>query len=616
MTRGDRPPPAGPLTRIRRRRSLPRLPTDPRGRRSLLVLSVLGLGLLLVAGQLVRIQVLEGERYAAVGAEQRDRTVTLPARRGRIYDREGAVLATSVDAATVYADPRAFRPGGDADGDGRPDRPAAADPDEVAGRLAPLLGQDAATIREKLTQDAHFVYLARQVDWGTGRRIEQLDLSGVGVLTTSTREDPAGSLAGHVLGFTGIDGAGLEGLEASWDETLAGRAGQLQVERAPGGLSISSGVRELVPARPGTDLVLSLDREIQATAQEVAGRVRREHDAAGAGVVVLDVDTGDVLAMANAPGYSPDDVDDTSAAQRRNRAVTDMFEPGSVQKAVTAAAAIEAGVVSPDTTLSVPDRLRVGDKTFTDSHSHPTETMSFAEIIEVSSNVGTIKVAQRLGAERLHAALREFGYGAETDLRFPGEASGLLAPADRWWATSLPTIAIGQGVAVTLLQAASAYATIADDGVAASPRLVRGTVGGNGRLDPAPASDQRRVVSARTARQVQDMLAGVVSGEEGTGARAAVPGYTVAGKTGTARKPRDDGRGYSDSYMASFVGFAPAGDPELAVAVMVDQPTPIWGGVVAAPAFSEVMGFALTHREVPPTGPTTASAAARPAGGG
>lgn len=574
-----------------------RVPSDSRGRRMLVVVVVLGLVFLATAAQLVRVQIVQGERYAALGAEQRDRTIDLLARRGRIYDREGAVLATSVDAATIYADPRAFRAGRTPDGTRRP---PAEDPERAARLLAPVLDRDPGAIREELTSEGHFVYLARQQPWRVGEEVRALELDGVGVLTESTREYPAGDLASHVLGFTGIDGEGLEGLELAYDEVLRGRDGQLRVERAPGGLSIASGMRELVPARPGTDLVLTLDREIQSVAEDVARRVVGQHRALGAGIVVLEVDTGDVLAMANAPGYHPGRVERSEPAARRNRAVTDLYEPGSVQKAITAAAALEAGVVTPRTVLEVPDRYPVGGKTFTDSHPHETERMSFAEIIETSSNVGTIKVAERLGAQRLARALEEFGYGEPVGVDFPGEAGGLMLPVEQWWSTSLPTIAIGQGVAVTLLQAAHAYATIANDGVAVTPRLVRGTVGEDGRLDPAAAGDQRRILAGDTARQVQRMLHQVVVGQRGTGSRATVPGYTVAGKTGTARKPSTEGRGYSGDFVATFVGFGPVEDPRLVVAVMVDSPQPIWGGVVAAPAFSEVMEFALPHRGVPP----------------
>jgi cell division protein FtsI (penicillin-binding protein 3) len=597
-TRAPRlPPGTGP--RLVRRTGPTR---DPAHRRIVAMVVVLSLVFGVTAYQLVDLQVLDAETYADRGAAQRARTIELPARRGRIYDREGDVLATSVDSATIYADPRAFRPGETPDG--RPTPPAASAA-EVADRLAPMLGADPAELRARLERDAHFVYLARQVDWDLGERIMALGLPGIGRLVEPDRVYPAGPLAGQILGFTGIDGEGLHGLELQYDQLLHGSPGELVTERAPGGLSIASGVRQLQPPVPGTDLVLTIDREIQSAAEAAARRALEEFSAAGASIVVLEVGTGDVLAMASEPGFDPNAIEGGDQATWRNRAVTDVFEPGSVQKAVTAAAAIEEGIVSPSTPMLVPDRIRVGSKVFKDSHDHPPEQLTFAEVIEASSNIGTIQVAQQLGAERLADYLDRFGYGQRLGVGFPGEAPGLLMPVESWWGTSLPTIAIGQGVATTLLQTASFYATLANDGVATQPRILRGTVGEDGRLTPVAAADERRVVSAGTAQQVRGMLARVVSGERGTGKQAQVPGYAVAGKTGTARKPSADARGYSGQYVASFVGFAPVEDPRVVVAVMVDEPYPIWGGVVAAPLFRDVMEFALMARRVPPTEPNT-----------
>ncbi|MBW3657255.1 MAG: penicillin-binding protein 2 [Actinobacteria bacterium] len=569
----------------------------------MLLLFVLLFGI--VGWRLVDLQVVDAEELADRGVRQRSRTIELPGRRGRVYDREGDVLVTSVDSATIYADPRAYRSGETPDGTAKPPAAHAA---EVADVLAPLVGRDVADLRAALERDAHFVYVARQLDWELGQRIMDLELPGIGLLTEPKRVYPAGPLAGQILGFTGIDGAGLHGLELQHDDILHGTPGQLVMEGAPGGLSIASGARELRPPVPGTDLVLTIDREIQSAAEAAALRAIEEFDAVGASVVVLEVGTGDVLAMASEPGYDPNDVSGSVQANWRNRAVTDVFEPGSVQKALTAAAAIEEGVVSPTTPMVVDDRIQVGSKTFKDSHDHPVEHITFAEVMETSSNVGTIQVAQALGKERLDRYLRDFGYGSRLGTGFPGESHGLLMPVESWWNTSLPTIAIGQGVAVTLLQTAHAYATIANDGVATQPRILRGTVGEDGRLTPADPSPTERIISSGTSRQVREMLARVVSGERGTGKTAQVPGYAVAGKTGTARKPSADARGYSGEYVASFVGFAPVEDPKLVVAVMVDEPYPIWGGVVAAPVFQEVLEFALKHRKVPPTEPNASLA--------
>lgn len=561
------------------------------------LLAVYGLVLVVVVAQLVTIQVVDAEVYADRSVAQRERTLTLPAVRGRIYDRDGDVLATSVDGATVYADPRAYRPSETPDGT---PVPPAAEPAEVAAALAPVLGRDVTELTERLEQDAHFVYLARQLDAEVGERIEALELPGVAVLREPRRVYPGGGLAAQVVGFTGIDGDGLQGLEAQYDTVLRGEPGTLLLERAPGGLDIASGIRELQPSTVGTDVVLTLDRDVQHAAELAATSAVEEFDATGATVVVLEVDSGDVLAMASSPGFDPNARVPDDQAAWRNRAITDMFEPGSTQKALTIAAAIEEGLVVPSTTMDVPDQLQIGSSTFSDAYPHDDETWTVADIMERSSNVGTIQIAEELGKDRLDAYLRDFGYGSETGSGFPGEASGMLMDPEDWWGTSLPTIAIGHGVAVTLLQLASSYATLANDGVAVAPRVVRGTVGRDGRLEPVAGGASDRVVSTSTAQQIQALLERVVSGEHGTGSLAAVPGYTVAGKTGTARKPAAEGGGYSEEYVATFAGFAPAHDPQVVVAVMVDEPTPFYGGIVAAPVFREVMEATLTARRVPP----------------
>jgi cell division protein FtsI (penicillin-binding protein 3) len=563
------------------------------------LLLIYGLLFMVTFGGLVNIQIINAPDYADRSVRQRARTVELVATRGRVYDREGDVLATSVQSATIYADPRAYRPTETPAGTPVPPAASAA---AVAAELAPLVGLDVATLTERLERDAHFVYVARQLDWEVGQQIRELDLPGIGFLTEPRRVYPAGGLAGQVVGFTGIDGEGLQGLESQYDQILRGRPGMLAFEQAPGGLGIASGARELVPPDPGTDLVLTLDREIQHAAERAAADAVAEFNAVGASVVVLEVGTGEMLAMASAPTYDPNRRTESDHANWRNRAVTDIFEPGSTQKALTVAAAIEEGLITGSTSMTVENGIRVGGKTFTDAYSHPTETWTVSEIMERSSNVGTIKIAQKLGAERLDEYLRDFGYGRPTGVGFPGEGGGLLMPTADWWATSLPTIAIGQGVAVTLVQLANSYATLANDGVAVQPRIVRGTVGDDGRLTPAAAPTVREVISADAALQVRQMLEAAVVGEHGTGARAAVPGYSVAGKTGTARKPNEGARGYSSEYIATFVGFAPVDNPQLVVAVMVDEPRPFYGGLVAAPVFSEVMQAALTARRILPDG--------------
>jgi cell division protein FtsI (penicillin-binding protein 3) len=356
--------------------------------------------------------------------------------------------------------------------------------------------------------------------------------------------------------------------------------------------------------------VLTLDRDVQHAAEVAASSAVAEFEANAATVVVLEVATGDVLAMASSPGYDPNvRVQDDQDAWR-NRAITDVFEPGSTQKALTIAAAIEEGIVTARHDLEVPDHASASPPARSATSTPPEPTCPSARSWSGRATSARSRSRSKLGDQRLDHYLRAFGYGSPTGSGFPGEASGMLMPHEDWWSTSLPTIAIGHGVAVSLLQLAGSYATLANDGRSVAPRVVRGTVGDDGRLQPVAARDGQQVVSPTTARQVQQLLERVVSGDQGTGSLAAVPGYTVAGKTGTARKPATDGPGYSDKYVATFAGFAPAHDPQIVVAVMVDEPYPFYGGIVAAPVFSEVMEAALIARRVAPDGAATTLPAA------
>jgi len=554
----------------------------------------------LSVGQLVNIQVLSAEEYTERGVRQRSRSIELPASRGRIYDREGDVLATSILSATIYADPRSFVP--QERGDGRL-VPAAGDATRVARTIAPLLDLDPNWVEERLRRDAHFVYLARQVDIRVGEELMAMRLPGIGMLTEPKRVYPAGGLAAQLIGFTGIDGDALQGLEARHDDLLRGTPGTLRFERALGGLSIASGLREVAPAVPGEDLVLTIDRDIQFAAERVAAEVIARYDADAATIVVLEVGTGEILGMASAPSFDAASLRSGDQASWRNRAVTDLFEPGSIQKTLSIAAALESGAITPSTTFDVADRYTIAGKTFSDVSKHGVERWTASDILARSSNVGTILIAQRTGAVAMREQLLRFGYGTPTGLRFPGEVGGHVPGADQWWATTLPTVAIGYGTSSTLLQVANAYAALANGGMSVDPILVRGTVGPDGVLDPAPAPARRRVVSATTASQVLDMLSAAVDGEGATGTRARVDGYRVGGKTGTAIKVLEGGGGYSDRYVSSFVGIAPLDDPRIVVAVMVDAPRgDYYGGLVAAPAFAEVMHASLLARRIVPDG--------------
>jgi cell division protein FtsI (penicillin-binding protein 3) len=555
----------------------------PPGARVIGMFALMALSLIVLAGRLVLLQVRDAATYEALAAEQRVRRISLPAERGTIYDRSMHELALSLPAKAVYADPAMVE-----------------DPAETVGRLAEILEAPPADLRRSLIAPSRFEYLARGVDLAVANRVGRLDLPGIGFIDEPRRTYPGGSLAAQVLGFVGVDGGGLAGLELQWDRVLAGRAGRMLVEQDPDGQSIPQGRLELEEPRRGRDLVLTIDKDLQYFTERALARAVEGNGALGGTVIVMEPSTGDVLAMATNPGFDANSFTDAPAFVTRNRGVTDVYEPGSVNKVITASAALEEGAMGIRERMWVPPRYQVGDKVFHEAHPRPAMSMTLTDIMAQSSNIGTIMTAQRLGAERLDDYLRAFGFGVETGIRFPGESDGILMPAEEWWTTSMGTIPIGQGIAVTPLQMASVYSTVANDGVRMAPRLVRGTVEGGQLRETDPLTGER-VVSTRTARLVTRMLAEAVA--SGTGMEAQLPGYWVAGKTGTARKPLEDALGYSEEYVASFIGFAPARDPAVVVAAIIDEPDTVYGGVAAAPLFREVTGFALAHLRVPTAKP-------------
>lgn len=538
----------------------------------------------LVTARLFVLQIVEGPAYAKLAADQRQTEVTLPARRGAILDREGEPLAISIDLQTIYTDPSLVE-----------------DPAAEAAQLAPILGMDATLVQAKLMGQVpgdRFEYIARQVEPKLAAKVKALELPGIYFESEPKRYYPGGKLASHVLGFVDIDGNGLEGIEAAYDGILQGKAGRHVLEEDPRGNEISA-PREVKEPEPGRSLFLTIDKQLQyfteLTLSDAVGRY-----AADAGTaIVMKPGTGEILALANVPDFDPNDPGASTTLERRNRAVTDVYEPGSAFKLVTVSGALNDGVVTPQTTFGVPDTFAYSDRVFHDSHPHPPAQMSVTQIIEQSSNVGTIQIGLRLGAAGIDRYVRKFGFGSETGLDFPGESPGLVLDRDDWTGPTIATISIGQGIAVTPMQMAVAYSTIANGGMAVEPKLVSATLNPNGKVQPSTAPARRRVVSRATARKVVEILKGVA--REGTGVEAQIPGYEVAGKTGTAQKASESG-GYGDEYVASFAGFAPADRPALVVLVVLDDPTPIWGGNTAAPTFKTITEYALRHLGVSPSG--------------
>ena len=550
--------------------------------RRIVLLAGVFVALLAVAlGRAVWLQAVKGPELAAMALRQHRETIVVPAGRGTIFDRNGEPLAIGRQTTTVYANPRQV------------DHPR--DLTLAAGKA---LGVEPGVVYPLLVDRSRgFVYVARKADPLEADELEKLGFAGLGFYPEELRTYPQGPVAAQVLGFAGLDNNGLEGLERSLESVLAGRPGSQTVVKDPFGRALD--VVSTKPETPGKNVRLTIDHEIQANAEVILQETVRRWGARAASAIVMDPYTGSVLAMAVAPRFNANRFGTTRPDRRRNRAVTDMYEPGSTFKLVTIAAALQEGIVSPGTSFRLPPTIKVADRVICEAHSRGTERLTVRRIVEDSSNIGTVTIAQRLGDGRLASWIDRFGFGRPTGIDFPGESPGVALPLDQWSGSTIGTVPIGQGIAVTPIQMARAYAVIANGGVLVRPHLIE-------RIDGQPVAParKRRVVSRAVSAQMLAMLRGVVL--EGTGTEAAIPGYTVAGKTGTAAKIDPDGRYSTSRYVASFVGLVPATKPRLVVMVMVDEPRGnIYGGVVAAPAFREIARFNLQHLEVPPDSPQT-----------
>jgi cell division protein FtsI (penicillin-binding protein 3) len=527
---------------------------------------------------LARAAWLQAVRAPALGelaAVQRRADVTKPAGRGTIYDRRGVPLALGRQAMTVYVDPTRIR-----------------DPERVADAAGKALGVDSDDLLRSISdRTRRFVYVARKADPDRAAVLGRQELPGVGFYPEELRVYPQGTIGAHLLGYAGLDNHGLAGVEKQLDPLLSGEAGNETIVRDPTGRLID--VLRGNDVRQGQDVTLTIDHVLQSRTEAVLDRVASKWDARSASAIVLDIRTGGVLTMANAPGFDANQFSDIPPDWSRNRAVTDTFEPGSTFKVVTVAAALAERLVGPQTTFTLAPSIKLYDRTIHEDDREVTETMSVAEILSRSSNVGSVRLAQALGAERLDKWIRRFGFGRRTGIEYPGETRGIVHPREKWSGTTIGNVPIGQGIGVTPVQMAAAYGALANGGVWVQPHLVR-RVGD----DKAPPPQRRRIVPRGVAEHVLRMLQGVV--RDGSGYRAAVDGYQVAGKTGTAEKP--DERGYgTGNYVASFVGIVPAGAPRLAILVLVDEPKgQYYGGMVAAPAFRDLARFALQYLEIAP----------------
>ena len=578
-----------PVVRDREiRRYIPVEPMPSTGRVAMVAISLFVV-LAIVVVKLVYVQGVQHNRFEALAVNQSRHTIPLAATRGSILDRNGRDLALSIDRTTIYADPSLVE-----------------DPLGAAKALSPVLQVPAKSLQESLTKPGRFVYLARKVDDATAKKVKDLHLAGVAQTDESARMRPAADLAAPLIGKVGLDNDGLGGIERQYEATLAGKPGSIVVDADRHMRHIASGEKKVTPSVPGNDLELTIDRGLQYEAErQLADEIAKSH-AKGGIALVMNTQTGDVLAMANLHESKPGGPIVQAA---RNAAVTDVYEPGSVNKLITMAGALEDGAIKVSDRFNVPDHFKVGSHVFSDHDPHAVVNWGPTDIMRESSNIGTIMIAQRLGAQRLGDYLSDFGFGAKTGIDFPGESAGLLRPVSSWYNTDMGSIPIGQGVSVSALQMLAAYNAVANGGKYVAPRLVRATIDGSGVRHAAPEARTRRAVSVATATAVTAMLEEVV--KAGTGTLAQIPGYRVAGKTGTARKPAPGGKGYLDgAYMSSFAGFAPADHPAITALVMLDEPTPIFGGLVAAPVFSELARAVLREMRI---APSSTAAAATPA---
>ncbi len=531
------------------------------------------------------LQIIEGPRWAAEAAKNQLVTFNVPAIRGSITDVNGRLIATTVLARHVIADQTQIK-----------DIPG------TAKAIAEITGEKKATIQKALTGKKKFSYVVKAITPDQWDQIRDLDLPGLYSERTTIRNYPAGKLAASVIGFVGGEEKGLAGIEYSLNDLLAGKNGKETIELVKG-REIPTGARYGEPSVDGTSVRLTLDEDIQAMAERVLVDRLKSAKATSGSVVVLDPKTGDILAMATAPSYDPGNTRNIELKDLRNPAIQDAFEPGSTAKVMTMAAVIEEGAATPKTKFTIPKRLKRADRYFKDHDDHGVLKLTLNGVLAKSSNMGSILAAEKIGDKKFVSYLKKFGIGESTGLNLPGESSGFIPDMkdpNQWSGTTFPTLAFGQGLSVSAVQVASVYATIANNGVRVAPRIIAGYTDADGEYTETEPSKKTRVISATTAKTVREMLESVVS-KDGTAPQAQIPGYRVAGKTGTANKFSEETGGYS-GYTASFIGMAPAEDPALVVAVSINTPGgEHYGSLVSGPVFRDVMSYALAKGKIAPS---------------
>jgi cell division protein FtsI (penicillin-binding protein 3) len=564
---------------------------------AILVTVIFGV-LILFACQLVRVQVIQANAYQAKAANEMQSTRVIPAPRGEITDVNGIGFARSVSAINIVVDQTQI-----------------SDPARVAAFVAPILNLPAEDIQNSITGTRKYSIVlknARPALWDRlteelynyNKTLENKELENriIGFFPERVfiREYPSGSLVSSLIGFVRADGIGASGLESGQNSVVTGVDGRYSY--APGyGAEIPGSQRELVAAKSGTNIRLTIDRDVQWVAAEAIAKAVKDSAASSGTVIVMDPKTGEIVAHATAPTFNPNNTKNVELSLMRNPSVQDVYEPGSTGKVMTMAAALEEKTVSPTTVFTVPYMIRRGGEAFHDHDRHPIQHLTTSGILAVSSNTGTIQVGETLSHDTLYNYLRKFGIGSKTGSGLPGESAGLLRPVSDWSRTTAPTVAFGQGYSLTAMQATSVFATIANNGVRVSPTVIAGTSDASGHFTPAANRTSTRVISEDTAVKLRIMMESVVS-SQGTAPSAAIPGYRVAGKTGTANR-YDQNTGRYSGYTASFIGFAPADAPRYVISVTLQEPkNGHFGGSLGGPVFKKVMTFVLQSENVAPTG--------------
>ena len=554
---------------------------------------------LLFGLRLIEIQAIRASGYVKKAEVELSKSATLLAPRGTIYDINGVELARSISAMNIAVDQTVVN-----------------DPAAAAQVVAPILNMTPSQLQPDLTGERRYVLIAKDITPETWRQVNQAikdyntqilktkdglskRIGGFVPERSFIRDYPSGKLTSSLIGITNDQGSGASGIESSLNSLLAGTNGKYIYANGRGNI-IPGSEQVSVEAKSGTSVRLTIDRDVQWVAQNAISQAVASSRAESGTVIVMDPKTGAILAQASAPTFDPNISSTITLNKLRNPAVQEVYEPGSTGKVITVAAALQEGLVTPQSIFTIPYKMKVADEYFHDHEKHPTQRLTTTGLLAVSSNTGSIQIGQKLGKDTLYNYLRKFGIGQSTNSKLPGESAGILHPVKEWSGTSLPTIAFGQGYSLTAMQATSVFATIANDGVRVSPSILAGVVDESGKYTPAVANESTRVLSEQTAINMRAMMENVVS-KNGTAPSAAIDGYRVAGKTGTAERYNTACRCYS-GYTASFIGFAPADQPKYVVSVTIQDPKGMhWGGVLAGPVFKKVMGFVLQNQRISPT---------------